>query len=65
VITVCSPSAVRAVASEVSADVLVVCLGATTAEAARKHGLRVDAVATSTSMPALIAAVETALGAHA
>ena len=62
VVTLCSPSAARSVASAVGADTLVVCLGETTAAQARECALAVHAVAGSTSMPALVAAVQSALG---
>jgi uroporphyrinogen-III synthase len=61
VVTVCSPSAVRSVASALSHDMLLVCLGETTAAAARDMGLRVDAVAARTSMESLVEAVRTAV----
>jgi uroporphyrinogen-III synthase len=65
-ITFCSPSAVRAVVAGVGPESLrepcVVCLGPTTADAARQAGLRVDAIAAQTSMPSLVAAVMSALG---
>jgi uroporphyrinogen-III synthase len=61
VLALCSPSAARAVADAVGREVQVVCLGETTAEAARQAGLRVDGVASDTSMSALVTAVEAAL----
>jgi uroporphyrinogen-III synthase len=61
VVTVCSPSAVRSVASAINPSVAVVCLGETTAEAARQVGLRVDAVAARTTMDALVHAVRQAV----
>jgi uroporphyrinogen-III synthase len=64
VVTLCSPSAARSVGSAVGPDVLVVCLGETTAEAARELGLRVDAVARQTSMASLVEAVTTARAAR-
>jgi uroporphyrinogen-III synthase len=64
VVTVCSPSAVRSLAQAVDAGLIVVCLGETTAEAARLAGLRVDAVAQRTTMGALVEAVRVALAAH-
>jgi uroporphyrinogen-III synthase len=64
VVTVCSPSAVRSLAHAVDARSIVVCLGETTAEAARLAGLRVDAVAQRTTMGALVEAVRVALAAH-
>jgi uroporphyrinogen-III synthase len=62
VLTLCSPSAVRSVAGAVDSAPVVVCLGETTAEAARACGLRVDGMAASTSMASLVTAVEAALG---
>ena len=59
VVTVCSPSAVRSVAAALTPDILLVCLGATTAEEARGMNLRVDAVAARTSMESLVEAVQT------
>jgi uroporphyrinogen-III synthase len=64
VVTVCSPSAVRSLAHAVDAGSIVVCLGETTAEAARLAGLRVDAVAQRTTMGALVEAVRVALAAR-
>jgi uroporphyrinogen-III synthase len=64
VVSLCSPSAVRAVASAVR-DELVVCLGATTAQAASAAGLRVDGVAEHTSMAALVESIENLAGARA
>jgi uroporphyrinogen-III synthase len=64
VLTVCSPSAVRSLASAVDAESILVCLGETTAEAARLAGLRVDAVAQRTTMAALVEAVKVALAGH-
>jgi uroporphyrinogen III methyltransferase/synthase len=68
-ITVCSPSALGALLAanlqpEIQAAALV-CLGDTTALAAREAGLRVDAVATTTSMGALVDAVRSALAPEA
>ena len=61
VVTCCSPSAVRAVVEGLGlaslATCRVVCLGETTARAATDAGMRVDAVAQRTSMPALVEAV--------
>jgi uroporphyrinogen-III synthase len=62
VVTVCSPSAVRSIAATLSGDIPLVCLGETTAAAARDLGLRVDAVAARTSMESLVEAVQTAVG---
>lgn len=64
VVSLCSPSAARAVAAAVR-DELVVCLGTTTAEAASAAGLRVDGVAEHTSMAALVEAIENLAGARA
>ncbi len=64
VVTVCSPSAVRSLASAVGAESILVCLGETTAQAARLAGLRVDAVAQRTTMAALVEAVRVALAGH-
>lgn len=64
VVTLCSPSATNSVKGAVSHE-LVVCLGQTTASAARQLGLRVDAVAASTSMVSLVEAVQSAAGAIA
>jgi uroporphyrinogen-III synthase len=64
VVTVCSPSAVRSVASALSHDMLLVCLGETTAAAARDMDLRVDAIAARTSMESLVDAVQRAVGVH-
>lgn len=55
VVTLCSPSAARSIGRVERAR--VACLGATTADAARELGIRVDAVAPSTSMAALVMAV--------
>jgi uroporphyrinogen-III synthase len=66
VVTLCSPSAVRAVVDGIGRSGLlaarVVCLGETTANAAAEAGLRVDAVARRTSMPSLVAAVRSVAG---
>jgi uroporphyrinogen-III synthase len=63
VVTLCSPSAVQSITNGVR-DQIVVCLGETTATAARAAGMRVDGVATQTSIAALVDAVSTALGAR-
>lgn len=63
VVALCSPSAVASVAAAVPSEILVVCLGETTAEAARQAGLRVAGVARETSMPELVRAIETTVGA--
>jgi uroporphyrinogen-III synthase len=61
-VTFCSPSAVNAVASAVNlTSVRCVCLGETTAQAARTTGARVDAVASETNMRSLVEAVQQAL----
>jgi uroporphyrinogen-III synthase len=64
VVALCSPSAVASVAAAIPPRVQVVCLGQTTAATARQAGLRVDAVATQTSMPALVRAIEALSGAR-
>jgi uroporphyrinogen-III synthase len=64
VLTLCSPSAVSAVAAAVPIETVVVCLGTTTADAARAHGLRVDGVADKPTMAALVLAIESASGAR-
>jgi uroporphyrinogen-III synthase len=65
-VTVCSPSAIesllRAVGRGPLARALLVCLGDSTAEAARQADLRVDAVAQKTTMESLVVAVHSALG---
>lgn len=65
-ITFCSPSAVDAIVRALGTQPLrqprIVCLGQTTATAAREHGLRIDAVAQHTSMSSLVSAVTEALG---
>jgi uroporphyrinogen III methyltransferase / synthase len=63
-VTLCSPSAVRSVAGAIPPGCRVVCLGDTTAAAARELGLRPDAVAQQTSMPALVDAVVAGVGVH-
>ena len=57
VVTLCSPSAVRVVTAVNLGRARIVCLGETTAEAARMAGLRVDTIAAETNMPSLVAAV--------
>jgi len=57
VVTLCSPSAVGAITSVNLGHARVVCLGQTTANAARAAGLRVDSVAAQTSVHSLVAAV--------
>jgi len=64
VVTLCSPSAVAPIAAAVPREALVVCIGATTADAARAHGVRVDAVADQTSMRSLVHAIERLAGAR-
>ncbi len=65
-VTVCSPSAieslVQAIGPEPLAEAALVCLGETTADAARGANLRVDAVADKTTMESLVLAVRGALG---
>jgi len=58
VVALCSPSAAASVAPAIAPHLRVVCLGGTTAEAARALHVRVDAVARQTSMPSLVQAVE-------
>ncbi len=64
--TVCSPSAIasllRAVGPGLLARAALVCLGDSTADAARQADLRVDAVAHKTTMESLVLAVSDALG---
>jgi uroporphyrinogen-III synthase/uroporphyrinogen III methyltransferase/synthase len=55
-VTLCSPSAVRSVASAIRRE-RIACLGNTTADAARQLGLGVDVVATTTSMDSLVEAI--------
>jgi uroporphyrinogen-III synthase len=57
-----SPSAVQALVSHLSSGPAIVCLGATTAEAARAAGLHVDRVAERTDLPSLVEAVAAVLG---
>jgi uroporphyrinogen-III synthase len=64
VLTLCSPTAVDSVSLAVSPGTCLVCLGATTADAARRRGLRVDRVADKPTMAALVVAVQSALAAH-
>jgi len=60
-VTICSPSAVRSLVNAVGLPTLqtqrIVCLGGTTARAARELGLPVHAVAARTSMASLVEAV--------
>ena len=56
-----SPSAVEALLGRVPSAATVVCLGETTAQAARAAGLRVDRVAARTDLPSLVDAVTAAL----
>jgi uroporphyrinogen-III synthase len=60
-VTFTSPSAVHALVGHVPARAAIVCLGATTAEAARTAGLRVDGIAERTDLPSLVEAVGAAL----
>jgi uroporphyrinogen-III synthase len=64
VVVLCSPSAVSSVAPAIAGDLAVVCLGQTTAAAARTAGLRVGGVATRSSMAALVQAIQAAVGAR-
>jgi uroporphyrinogen-III synthase len=57
VVVLCSPSAVTSVVGAVQPGTRVVCLGGTTASAAAAAGMRVDGVARSTGMAALVDAV--------
>jgi uroporphyrinogen-III synthase/uroporphyrinogen III methyltransferase/synthase len=61
VVALCSPSAAASVADAVG-RARIVCLGETTANAARELGLHVDAVARSTSMHALVEAMRAVSG---
>jgi uroporphyrinogen-III synthase len=69
VVTLCSPSAVAPLVAAWTPARLnsarVVCIGGTTGEAAREQGVRVDGTASSTSMAALVAAVDAVLRAPA
>ena len=56
-----SPSAVQALTGHLPDGAAIVCLGATTAQAARAAGLRVDRVAERTDLPSLVEAVTAAL----
>jgi uroporphyrinogen-III synthase len=64
--TICSPSAVESLVQAIGpgplAQAALVCLGDTTADAARQADLRVDAVAHKTTMESLVLAVRSALG---
>jgi uroporphyrinogen-III synthase len=64
VVVLCSPSAATSVAADISGDPRIVCLGQTTAAAARTHSLRVDGVAERSTMAALVEAVQAAVGAR-
>jgi uroporphyrinogen-III synthase len=65
VLTLCSPSAVNAVAGSVPDTILVVCLGKTTADAAHARGLAVARVAAQPTMAAVVAAIQASLAVHA
>jgi uroporphyrinogen-III synthase len=56
-----SPSAVHALVGHLPAGAAIVCLGATTAEAARADGLHISATAERTDLPSLVEAVSAAL----
>jgi uroporphyrinogen-III synthase len=56
-----SPSAVHALVGHLPAGAAIVCLGTTTAEAARTAGLRISAIAERTDLPSLVEAVSQAL----
>jgi len=64
-VTLCSPSALHSLLAAVGpawvSTTRLVCLGETTAQAVRQAGLRVDGVARTTSMAALVEAVGSAL----
>jgi uroporphyrinogen-III synthase len=62
VVTLCSPSAVNSVASALSGEIRVVCLGQTTAGAAQSLGLRVDGIAKASTMNSLVDSVQLAVG---
>jgi uroporphyrinogen-III synthase len=63
-ITVCSPSAVHALAAAIDLRATpIVCLGQTTADAVARHGVRASAVADATSMRALVDSVRKTLAA--
>jgi len=64
VVSLCSPSAAVSVAASVR-DEVVVCLGATTADAAREVGLKVAGVAVRTSMASLVDVIRDLVGARA
>ncbi|MGI9148339.1 MAG: uroporphyrinogen-III synthase [Chloroflexota bacterium] len=61
VVTACSPSAITSLVAAVGPESIsaseLICIGETTAEAARRAALRVDAVADMTTMAALVEAV--------
>ena len=63
-----SPSAVQSVVGALGAPLLrrpaIVCLGATTAHAARAAGVQADGVAEQTDLPSLVEAVGAAVGAR-
>jgi uroporphyrinogen-III synthase len=65
-VTACSPSAIDSLVQAIGpvslAEAALVCLGDTTAAAARRASLRVDAVADKTTMESLVLAVRGALG---
>ena len=61
VVVFTSPSAVRALVGHLPDGPAIVCLGATTAQAAGAAGLRVDRVAQRTDLPSLVEAVTAAL----
>jgi uroporphyrinogen-III synthase len=56
-----SPSAVQAFVGHLPPGAAIVCLGATTAQAAQAAGLRVDRVAERTDLPSLVEAVAVAV----
>jgi uroporphyrinogen-III synthase len=64
-VTLCSPSAVASLLPALSEQQpVLVCLGETTADAARQAGLRVDGVADKTTMASLVGAVSAAFDAR-
>jgi uroporphyrinogen-III synthase len=64
IVAVCSPSAIASIADAAPTIPPIVCLGHTTAEAAKRAGLPVAGVARQTSMASLVAAIEAVTGAH-
>jgi uroporphyrinogen-III synthase len=56
VVVLCSPSAATSVIDSIPLETMVVCLGDTTAAAVRAHGRAVNAVATRSTMAAVVEA---------